>query len=225
MKKTFTLLLLILVWQNTIAQNRCDRLVYYGHYLPFDTVGIQFTSDYVISQGKLLSHIGDRKLYSELNLCNSMDDRFIYDEGLIVIEFGHEKVVSSDYFYTVENSTIFSSKDMPYGILPMDSIVPCISSIVIGSFITPDTAFADLLRPNKYFVYGAIKPIKAYRSSSGFIYIYLFGNTFRDDSSLDLSYMAKLIYSPSGEYIGRIVERGKRLNYFRFFDCCNFVGF
>ena len=75
-----------------------------------------------------------------------------------------------------------------------------------------------------------MKPIEVFTSANGqYIYLYVFGKLRIDLTSLQnaarYSYMAKLIFTSEGQYLGRIVESGLTLKYFGFALCDQFIGF
>lgn len=226
MKQIFVIVFLLIGLSSFCQQEvRCDRFYYHGHYIPFDTTGVSFTSDYIRKKGKYANHISNRHNLKEIEPCVTIDGFLSYSDNStdIGIVIGKRNVNPSCYF---DGNYIFNDTGMPYGVFPKDTVVPVIKSLFINDILVPDSVFNDLCRPNIYRAYFSIKPLKVYYSKDmNYIYIYIFGDTYDFEPSLRLSYMAKLIFSIKGKYIGRIVERGSRLNYFRFNNCCDFIGF
>jgi hypothetical protein len=155
----------------------------------------------------------------------------------IEIDYGSMRIDGSSFFSTVDSSEKYSrillSDDAPFGITYLDTAVRTITKITVNSKKIPDKAFQDLYNPNICQTAMAIKPISAfYSDNKEYIYLYIFGELnenvlriFGNPDAVNFSYMAKLIFTYNGEYIGRIVIRGNILEYFHFSDCPNFKGF
>lgn len=219
--------------------SRCDSLIIYGHYSPFDTSGIRTLKDYLNkywSQYKF--HFTGRKelkkiplLINEGNEANfSLNNEGVKDN--LVVLFGEKPFKAIDYFYPKDSSDLFSriinSDHAPYGITSEDTVVTFIEQIQVNSIYLPDSAFSDLLNPNRYKTYFSIKPIEMYKSIDGaYYYVYIFGyqNVIPIEFAYEFSYMAKIIIRKDGTYIGRIVESGRILQYFGFGDCPDINGF
>ena len=78
--------------------------------------------------------------------------------------------------------------------------------------------------------YIAVRPLECYKSCDGkFVYIYVFGKALVENADCNnpllFSYMAKLIFSANGSFVGRIVENSEFLNYYGYSDCPEFIGF
>ena len=185
---------------------------------------------------KLNSFITNKNTCNEIPISLNYSDRIIIEDNQTKIElfFGYQKVEPYRYFDKTNkinsNSLIFDDTNMPYGINSKDTLAISIVKLKVNNVYAPEYSYMDLLNPNRYETILSIKPIKAYYSADKkYIFLYIYGK-YMDDiyghfTSFDLSYMAKLIFSKDGEYIGRMVERGYILNYFGFYNCSEFKGF
>jgi hypothetical protein len=213
-------------------------LFYRGHYIPFDTAGIITIQDHIRNVNQSLTEfVGDRNGLKNLPLWWNSGDQFICISNKIRVEmtFENDTYDASIHFYPIEENEPFSriievTETTPFGINSEDRIIEKIKEIAINGIKAPTIAFSDLVNPNKYETYLAIKPIDVFTDEiESYIYIYIFGKPNLDlmilQDAMEFSYMAKLIFSIDGQYIGRIVERGEILKYFGFDQCPYFIGF
>lgn len=222
--------------------NRCDSLILYGHYAPFNVDGVRTLRDYLNKYwSQYEAHFSDRKSLQQIPLLiNERDEAsfgFITSEGVkddLVVLFGEKPFKGIDYFYPKDSSDLYSriinADDAPYGITSEDTVVTFIEQIQVNGIHLPDSAFSDLLNPNRYKTFLSIKPIEMYKSQDGaYYYLYIFGDHRTDvipiEFAYEFSYMAKLIIRKDGSYVGRIVESARILQYFGFGDCPDLIGF
>lgn len=215
----------------------CDTLIMEGrHYIPFDSSGIKKTTDYInIKYPNLTEFLSNRKTLIEIPILLNAKNRMILGDDKIDINILFDTINVNPENYFIHDSLQLSfynynDIDMPYGITYLDSVNSYIEKITINDKDIPESAFSDLLNPNRFETTLSIKPIKGYLTNDNeFIYIYIFGkcndSMYVSPDCFELSYMAKLIFDSKGNYINRIVERGEILNYFGFYNCPDFIGF
>lgn len=236
MKNVFFFLLVILCvcfFQKGLkAQyHYCDSLRVSGTHLPFDTTNIRTTQDYIsLAHFKMKRHISNRSKLEAIPLWLNVDSVVVFNDGKINIRMviGQKRVDPKEYFDIREegdNSTVFIVSDPPFGITPWDSAIHYIKRIEINGVTVPDEAFSDLWNPNLYTTVFSIKPVQAFKDVNENIHIYVFGELDTRSIDIGLSYMAKLVFTSKGYYIGRIVETGEVLSYFGYGDCPYFIGF
>lgn len=135
-------------------------------------------------------------------------------------------IVLNEYISSDTLETILTKNyKVPYGFNSsalnnsiLDSINMQVNNI---KFATPDSAISDLFLPNFTDKILHISPIDAYYSKDmNCIYLYVFGYYYTTDNQI-VSYMAKLIYSLTSGYLGRIVANEDELNGFN----CEYDGF
>lgn len=215
-----------------------DRVNYSGHYDPYKVTAHKNLQQFINHKyPNLKRHINNRNKLRPLKLIQSDEHElfFVHEDKLEVnIKFKEIKYYAYHYFYPKDSSEEFShiidKDDAPFGVNSEDTMYAKISDIEINQKKVGDLGFQDLYNPNILFTKISIRPIEAYLSNNNkFVYIYIFGtpnSKFMEFNNIfELTFMAKLIYSIEGNYIGRIVERGDCLNYCGFDVNPWFIGF
>lgn len=218
----------------------CDTLVEDHHYCPFDPQGIRTTKDYIARKyPRLREHIGNRATLPKVNLLiDRNDDSYFFSNRKVAIQIKCKKIIVdsiSKYFYPTDGEdenylSFINDPSAPFGITIKDKIIEVIDSIKINENQVPPEAFQNLYNINRTETLFAVKPLEVFTSANGkFIYLYVFGKLRIDLTSVQnaarFSYMAKLIFTTEGQYLGRIVESGSTLKYFGFALCDQFIGF
>jgi hypothetical protein len=239
MKEIICFLLFVLPFCLFAQPNKCENNLYAGGDCSKIMDGVHSMYEYVVKQlGVDGLYVSDRRLLERIPLWLNNGSRLLFRDSIghdVEISIQREQVDGSEFFDQKAGDEKYSRIQIkhkrPYGIMSEDKEADCISYIKVNSKCTPVAAFSDILNPNMLFTLCPVKPIEAYHSEDKkYIYVYIFGRT-RDDICEDLacsfaySYMAKLIFSEEGDYMGRIVEHGEILNYFGFYNCCDFIGF
>lgn len=239
----FVLLLTVFVLSSQLfgQYDFCDSLVVHAFdQTMYDTTGLKNTVDYVARYfPDQVRYVSNRYELEPINLWVNYDSMMLFIDSnatvRIYFDIGHVDV--KDIFYPKSENESYSgireyNPGMPYGIGSEDTSAVFIKEIRVNGIKLPEDAFSDLLNPNRYETNYSIKPLAVYWSNNKkYIYIYIFGALNKYIRSIDeaeafaLSYMAKLILTDKGYYVGRIVIPGERLFYFGFFQCPYFIGF
>jgi hypothetical protein len=217
---------------------KCGDLIASYQKVPFDKSGIKTLKDYIkIYFPNERRHVGNIDSLAKVNLICNLGDVMIFQEQSTKVEmsFVSDTINTTLCFYPKiqgENySRILQERDnCPYGITSEDSLVSKFSSMSVNGIKTPEYAYSDLINPTRSQLFMGVKPIEVYKSScEEYLYIYLTGELNLDimipAEAINYSYIAKLIFTNKGYYVGRIVERGDRLKYFGFGECYSFGDF
>ena len=241
MKKILYILIIIMYSPSIYSQeDSCDDLIIRNNYISIDTQDVKNTFDYIRKKyPKYEKYISDRKSLERIPLLvnNLKESIFLYDNLMIKLEYSNKHFNPKPFFYpipvdedTIPNRMLYINEQTPYGITHTDTIISVINSMLINGIKVDPVSYDRLFNPNILATYISIKPIEAFLSEDkNNIYIYIFGEPKSDmilrDTAFYFTYMAKMIYTMNGDYVGKIIMRGEELEYFNFHQCPNFVGF